>query len=146
MKRTFRLTWTRITIVSAAAVFSCGLISPAAAATAAGVDFRYSPPEWQTAICLPDDAHKSLVDRSGELLYHYGQGGREFATRIGVEVAGGAVWQNTRNCTRHACPSCGHCRTADGLEIMEEAFVDGVLHRLDAGPPAGRALHGRATT
>ena len=57
------------------------------------VDFRYSPPEWQTAICLPDDPYKSLVDKSGELLYHYGQGGREFATRIAVEVAGNAVWQ-----------------------------------------------------
>ena len=34
------------------------------------VDFRYSPPEWQTAICLPDDPQKSLVDKSGELLYH----------------------------------------------------------------------------
>src|ERR1035438_8355387 len=35
------------------------------------VDFRYSPPEWQTAICLPDDPQKSLVEKSGELLYHY---------------------------------------------------------------------------
>ena len=49
-------------------------------ANGATVDFRYSPPEWQTAICLPDDPHKSLVDRSGELLYHYHQGGREVAT------------------------------------------------------------------
>ena len=29
------------------------------------VDFSFSPPEWQTAICLPDDPDKSLVDRSG---------------------------------------------------------------------------------
>ena len=33
------------------------------------VDFKYSPPEWQTAICLPDDPHKSIVNRNGELLY-----------------------------------------------------------------------------
>ncbi len=39
------------------------------------VDFRYGPPEWQSAICLPDDPCKTLVDRSGDLLYHYGQGG-----------------------------------------------------------------------
>ena len=70
------------------------------------VDFRFSPPEWQTAICLPDDPQKSLVDRSGELLYHYGQGGREFATRIGVEVAGDASGRS-RNCLRRASPSCG---------------------------------------
>ena len=40
------------------------------------VDFRYSPPEWQAAICLPDDPWKSLVDKSGALLYHFGKGGR----------------------------------------------------------------------
>ncbi len=67
--------------------------------TAAGegprkVDFRHAPPEWQTAICLPDDPHKSLVDRSGELLYHFGQGGREFATRVRVEVVDAAVWES----------------------------------------------------
>jgi hypothetical protein len=27
----------------------------AANSSASAVDFRYSPPEWQTAICLPDD-------------------------------------------------------------------------------------------
>ena len=58
----------------------------AAGASASTVDFRYSPPEWQTAICLPDDPQKSLVDRNGDLLYHYNQGGREFATRVGVQV------------------------------------------------------------
>ena len=57
------------------------------------VDFRYSPPEWQTAICLPDDRSKTLVDKSGALLYHYGQGNREFGTRISVEVSDRAVWQ-----------------------------------------------------
>jgi hypothetical protein len=57
------------------------------------VDFRYSPPEWQTAICLPDDPHKSLVDKNGVLLYHYQQGGREFGTQISVEVTHDAVWQ-----------------------------------------------------
>ena len=35
------------------------------------VDFGYKPPEWQTAICLPDDPYKSIVDKSGDLLYHY---------------------------------------------------------------------------
>ena len=35
----------------------------------AAVDFRYSPLQWQTAYCFPDDPHKSLVDQSGRLLY-----------------------------------------------------------------------------
>ena len=40
------------------------------------VDFRYSPPEWQAAICFPDDPQKTLVDKTGDLLYNYGRGGR----------------------------------------------------------------------
>jgi hypothetical protein len=103
----------------------------AAGAGADTVDFRYSPPEWQTAICLPDDPHKSLVDRSGELLYHYGQGGREFATRIGVEVAGGAVWQNQELLSPRV-PIVRTRRTAEGLEIVEEAFAVTELRQTNA--------------
>ena len=33
------------------------------------VDFRYSPLEWMTAYCFPDDPHKSLVDQAGRLMY-----------------------------------------------------------------------------
>lgn len=36
-------------------------------ADAATVDFRYAPAQWQTAICFPDDPHKSLVGERGEL-------------------------------------------------------------------------------
>jgi len=118
------------------------------------VDFRFSPPEWQTAICLPDDPYKSLVDRSGELLYHYGQGGREFATRVGVEVVGGAAWQKQELLSPRV-PIVRTFRTADGWEILEEAFaatqlpqpsapgsplqrLDGAgLNRSWAKPPAG---------
>lgn len=63
------------------------------------VDFCYAPPEWQTAICLPDDQDKSLLDKSGELLYHYknyNYAREEFRTRVGVEVVGGAVWQKQK--------------------------------------------------
>jgi hypothetical protein len=39
------------------------------------VDFRYAPVSWQTAFCLPDDHHKSLVGERGELRYgHPGAG------------------------------------------------------------------------
>ncbi|MBI5387424.1 MAG: hypothetical protein HZA90_22415 [Verrucomicrobia bacterium] len=127
-----------------------------AEASAGRVDFRFSPPEWQTAICLPDDPHKSLVDRSGELLYHYGQGGREFATRVGVEVIGGAVWQKQELLSPRV-PIVRTFRAAEGLEIVEEAFavtdlaqtnapaVASPLQRTDGGgmnrdwakPPAG---------
>ena len=110
------------TLGALAAIFSQTTPLRAADAGAGTVDHRYSPPEWQTAICLPDDPHKSLVDRSGELLYHYGQGGREFATRIGVEVAGGAGWQK-QELHSPRVPIVRTFRAADGIEIVEEAFA-----------------------
>ena len=86
------------------------------------VDFRYAPPEWQSAICLPDDPYKSLVDHHGDLLYHYGQGGREFATRIAVEVIGGATWKRQELLSPRV-PIVRTYETAPGLEIVEEAFA-----------------------
>ena len=103
------------------------------------VDFRYSPPQWQTAICLPDDPQKSLVDKSGELLYHYNQGGREFGTRIAVMIVSNAVWQKQELYSPRV-PIVRTYRTAPGLEIVEEAFaVTGsphpasLLQRTDGG-------------
>ena len=113
-------------ILTVAGILAVGLLQTAsgqgAAPGAGAVDFRYSPPEWQTAICLPDDPHKTLVDRSGELLYHYGQGGREFATRVGVEVVGSAVWRK-QELHSPRVPIVRTFRTADGLEILEEVFA-----------------------
>jgi hypothetical protein len=120
------------------------------------VDFRYAPPEWQTVICFPDDPQKSLVDRSGELLYQYNQAGREFATRVGVEVTADAKWQK-QELHSPRVPIVRTFRTAEGLEILEEAFAVAelsqpsvpapvtLLMRLDNGgtnrnwaqPPAG---------
>ena len=60
------------------------------------VDLGNMPPEWQTSICLPDDPYKSMVDKSGDLLYHYLRivGGTDrFHTRIAIRVADDAVWQ-----------------------------------------------------
>jgi hypothetical protein len=94
------------------------------------VDFSYSPPEWQTAICLPDDSHKSLVDKSGALLYHYKQGGREFGTRITVEVTGDAVWQK-QELHSPRVPVVKTYRSANGLSIIEEAFAVNAPARSD---------------
>lgn len=143
-----------------AIILGGGALSPATAAEGAGdndnVDFRYAPPEWQTAICLPDDPHKSLVDRTGELLYHYGQGGREFATRVGVEVTGHAKWRRQELLSPRV-PIVQTRRTDGTLEIVEETFavtdlrqpdrpaLASPLRRVDSGgmnrnwaqPPAG---------
>jgi hypothetical protein len=42
-----------------------------ATAPDSAIDFRYSPVEYQTAFCFPDDPHKSLVNQAGQLLYGY---------------------------------------------------------------------------
>ena len=86
------------------------------------VDFSFSPPEWQTAICMPDDPNKTLVDKSGALLYHFGKGGREFGTRITVQVADDAVWQK-QELHSPRVPVVKTCRVAAGLSITEEAFA-----------------------
>jgi hypothetical protein len=47
--------------------------TPGAAPAHAGsaIDFRYSPVEYQTAFCFPDDKYKSLLSQSGTLLYGF---------------------------------------------------------------------------
>jgi hypothetical protein len=86
------------------------------------VDFRYAPPEWQMAICLPDDPCKSLVDNNGALLYHFGQGGREFATRVAVEVTGDATWKKQELFSPRV-PVVTTSWDAPGLEISQVALA-----------------------
>ena len=93
-----------------------------------GVDFRWAPPEWQATICRPDDPHKSLVDKSGELLYGYCGGSSpsaatrsDFLTSIGVLVDEKAVWQK-QDLLSPRVPVVRTYRSAPGLEIVEEAF------------------------
>ncbi len=54
------------------------------------LDHRYKPGKWQTAIGLPDDWQKSLVDKGGELLYDYPGAFGGFGSRIGFELADGS--------------------------------------------------------
>ncbi len=57
------------------------------------LDFRFEPPQWQTAICLVDDWQKTLVDKSGDLLYDYPGPFGDFGTRVQAGFADGdAEW------------------------------------------------------
>ena len=71
---------------------------PGATGPAAAVDFRYSPRQWQTAFCFPDDPHKSLVGECGRLLYgHPGRGNIEyFPTVVEFSLLGMHAGQVTR--------------------------------------------------
>ena len=110
---------------------ACTLLIFAGAAAVRGetVDFRYSPPEWQTLICLPDDPCKSMVDKSGALLYHFHKGGREFGTAVSIEVVSNAVWQKQGLLSPRVPIVCTDL-AGDGLKIVEEAFaVTDLPHR-----------------
>ncbi len=87
------------------------------------VDFRYSPPWWQTAICLPDDPDKILVGKEGQLLLDYGGGGvRNFGISIQPELREGVTWQRQKTISARA-PIVDTWAEADGVEVFEEAFV-----------------------
>lgn len=109
----------------------CMIVAALPARASECVDFSFSPPEWQTAICLPDDPQKSLVDKSGELLYHYQQGGREFGTHVGVSVTSDAVWRKQVLLSPRV-PIVKTYRSAAGLEIVEEAFAVTSLRQPEA--------------
>jgi hypothetical protein len=99
------------------------------------VDFRYMPPEWQTAICLPDDPYKSIVDKSGDLLYHYlriAGGTDRFQTRIGIRIANDVVWKKQQLHSPRV-PIVRTFLTANGLEVIEEAFA--VTDKLQLATP-----------
>jgi GH15 family glucan-1,4-alpha-glucosidase len=88
-----------------------------------GVDFRYAPPWWQTAICLPDDSDKMLVGKEGQLLLDFGGGGpRNFGICLAPEAVGGSVWlrQQTLNAR---VPIVQTWKDANGVELFEETFV-----------------------
>ena len=135
-----------------------GALAPALAATNDPwtVDFRYAPPLWQTAICLPDDWQKTLVGKDGSLLYDYPGHYAGFGTRITFTLPGETQW------LRHELASprvpIAHTVLRNGnVEITEETFAlapplpaprreaEFFLERLDsqaaqtgwAAPPAG---------
>jgi len=105
------------------AIMLAGKCGPVLAANGNGlsVDFRYSPPDWQTAICLPDDPRKSLVSKQGELLYHY-QKGREFGTRIAAVVDENAEWVG-QDLVSPRVPIVRTRWKTPELEIVQEAFA-----------------------
>ncbi len=87
------------------------------------VDFRYSLPWWQSAICLPDDADKILVGKEGELLLDFGQGGfRGFGICLQPEIVGGAKWVRQQTISPRA-PVMQTWKDAAGVEVLEETFV-----------------------
>jgi len=117
-------------------------IFPLLAAPAKGVqvDFRYAPPQWQTAICFPDDPFKTLVDEKGTLLYHYRRGGREFGTQISVFIPH-ARWIR-QELFDPKIPIVRTFYQAGDLQIVEEAFAYPIPKQLLTSPVLERVDQG----
>jgi len=61
------------------------------------VDFRYAPTTWQSTYCFPDDPHKSLVGKYGDLLYSHPGVGAEvdnfpLIVTVGIKDGGEAKY------------------------------------------------------
>jgi hypothetical protein len=87
------------------------------------VDHRYSPPWWQTLICMPDDPVKTLVGREGQLFGDYGYGGpRNFSFAIRMDGEQPEAWKSQTLLSAKA-PITRTVKTAGDLTITEEAFL-----------------------
>ncbi|NLE37500.1 MAG: hypothetical protein GX621_05685 [Pirellulaceae bacterium] len=86
------------------------------------VDFAYQPPLWRTAICPPDDPHKTLVDEQGRLLYHYPGRGRWFGTHVAVKVSDEAKTVGQELVSPRVAIIRTH-QEAPNLTIVQEAFA-----------------------
>lgn len=94
------------------------------AAEPRSVDFRYQLPWWQTAICLPDDADKTLVGKEGQILFDYGHpnGYRQFAICLQPDLADGTDWVKQETLSART-PIIETRKRAGGVEVLEETFV-----------------------
>jgi hypothetical protein len=85
------------------------------------LDHRFAPPQWQTAICLPDDWQKTLVGKDGALLYDYPGKFAGFGTRISFGLEGPSTW-STQTLVAPRVPVVRTAKRAGAVEIIEQAF------------------------
>jgi hypothetical protein len=86
------------------------------------VDYAYAPALWQTAIGLIDDPDKSVVDKSGTLLYGFTKGfDGAFATRISIDLAPDTQWVLQR-VQSPKVPIVVTQSQVENLAIAQEAF------------------------
>ncbi len=99
------------------------------------LDHRYAPPDWQTAICLPDDWQKTLVGKDGALLYDYPGRFAGFGTKLTFGTADGATWSGQELVSARV-PIVRTTKRSGAVEIVEEAFAVTPPLRAAEPPPA----------
>lgn len=98
------------------------------------IDFRFAPPSWQTAICLPDDWQKTLVGKDGALLYDYPGKFKGFGTRISFMLNSETEWVK-QELVSPRVPIVRTTKRSGAIEIEEESFA--VAPPLPAREPDG---------
>jgi len=96
------------------------------------LDFRYQPPDWVTAVGLPDDWRKPLTDRSGALFYDYPgkfavpfegyQTGGATRVRVGLADAADEMWQS-QSLEAPRLPIVTTTTRQGDLEVEAKAFA-----------------------
>lgn len=87
------------------------------------VDHRYSPPWWQTLVCMPDDPVKTLIGKEGQIFGDYDyKGPRDFSFSLGLDGRSPLVWQGQRLLLARA-PILRTVKTSDAITVTEEAFL-----------------------
>ena len=88
------------------------------------VDHRYSPPWWQSLLCLPDDPVKTLVGREGQLFGDYGfHGPRDFSFSLMFDSKTPAQWKSQQLIST-ASPMTQTIKESAGVRMTEQAFLE----------------------
>nr|WP_067053244.1 hypothetical protein [Mucilaginibacter sp. L294] len=88
------------------------------------IDHRYSPPWWQTLVCLPDDPVKTLVGREGQVFGDYGyKGPRHFSFSLTNDSKAPATWKSQTLLSARS-PITRTVKNAGGVSIREETFLE----------------------
>lgn len=89
------------------------------------VDFCWGIDWWQTALFFPNDAHKSLVGKEGQLLHHfpgkYEYRGLGFGTVIQFCADADLMWQS-QELYSPKVPLVITRKSCEGIVVTEEAF------------------------
>lgn len=88
------------------------------------VDHRYSPPWWQTLICLPDDPVKTLEGKEGQLFGDYGYGGpRDFSFSLMNDSKVPVKWIGQHLLSARS-PITKTVKDVNGIRIEETTFQE----------------------
>lgn len=87
------------------------------------VDHRYSPPWWQTLVCLPDDPVKTLVGKEGQVFGDYGyEGPRHFSFSIQFDGRNPLQWKD-QQLSSTAIPMTLTRKQGDDILVEEQTFL-----------------------